>query len=368
MTIPRIRRRWARGVVLKPEEPSPNGEENRMNEQDGSVLQENQEPDRVAEGRQLAVVDHGVDEMPRLARRSTGPRTSAGKERSKRNARKHGIFSSELLLPGESREDLDALRKHLQESFRPVGRAEEILVEKLVMHLWRQRRVIVAESAEIRTRQEFLEQERQRRQFIEAEEQSQKTEKEKDFDPSLFPGLPGSPVGLIWNCENPPVLDRCLELLGELREGFKDRGFSRSSDESNLSKVYGKTDQKHLRETLYEAYTEWAETAATPEDERKAEGYATPAESRKNFLQLLDTEIARLKKMKKEQQALEARRIELEKLRQSVPDGPVFDRLLRYETSIERKFDRTLSQLERLQRMRFGHPVPPPVKLEVTKI
>jgi hypothetical protein len=37
------------------------------------------------------------------------------------------------------------------------------------------------------------------------------------------------------------------------------------------------------------------------------------------------------------------------------PDAPAFDRLLRYEASLERSFDRTLGQLERLQRMRLGH-------------
>jgi len=40
--------------------------------------------------------------------------------------------------------------------------------------------------------------------------------------------------------------------------------------------------------------------------------------------------------------------------------------LLRYETGLERQFDRILSQLERLQRMRLGQPVPPPVKVELS--
>ena len=37
--------------------------------------------------------------------------------------------------------------------------------------------------------------------------------------------------------------------------------------------------------------------------------------------------------------------------------GSELDYLLRYEASLERNFDRTLGQLERLQRMRLGHPV-----------
>ncbi len=44
----------------------------------------------------------------------------------------------------------------------------------------------------------------------------------------------------------------------------------------------------------------------------------------------------------------------MEKLRLSIPEGPGLDKLLRYEAALDRSFDRTLSQLERLQRMRLG--------------
>jgi hypothetical protein len=47
-----------------------------------------------------------------------------------------------------------------------------------------------------------------------------------------------------------------------------------------------------------------------------------------------------------------------------VPRQEVADRLQRCEGSLERAFDRTLVQLERLQRIRTGHPVPPPLKVE----
>ena len=40
--------------------------------------------------------------------------------------------------------------------------------------------------------------------------------------------------------------------------------------------------------------------------------------------------------------------------------------LLRYEGGIEQQFDRTLTQLERVQRMRLGQAVPPLAKLEVS--
>ena len=50
-----------------------------------------------------------------------------------------------------------------------------------------------------------------------------------------------------------------------------------------------------------------------------------------------------------------------------VPSQETMDRLLRYEASVDRAFDRTLSQLERLRRMRLGHAVPPPLRLELSR-
>ncbi len=45
----------------------------------------------------------------------------------------------------------------------------------------------------------------------------------------------------------------------------------------------------------------------------------------------------------------------------------VLDRVLRYEASLDRSFDRTLNQLERLQRMRLGYALPPSVRVEPSR-
>ncbi len=81
---------------------------------------------------------------------------------------------------------------------------------------------------------------------------------------------------------------------------------------------------------------------------------------------IIDSEIRHLKRYRKAQAWIEADRAKLESLRRTVPESTALDRLLRYEASLERTFDRTISQLERLQRMRLGQPVPPPVKVEVS--
>ena len=49
-----------------------------------------------------------------------------------------------------------------------------------------------------------------------------------------------------------------------------------------------------------------------------------------------------------------------------VPRPEVTDRLQRYEGSLDRSFDRTLSQLERLQRLRLGQRVLPAPKVDVS--
>jgi len=49
----------------------------------------------------------------------------------------------------------------------------------------------------------------------------------------------------------------------------------------------------------------------------------------------------------------------------TIPSKHELDRLLRYEGAIERQLYKALNQLERMQRLRAGDNVPPPVKLDV---
>ena len=88
---------------------------------------------------------------------SKGPRTAKGKAVASRNALKHGIFSSVLLLTSDSRESYDSLLSGLWEHFKPEGMIEEVLVEKLAVMIWRYRRLIATEKAEIKQGANLLE-------------------------------------------------------------------------------------------------------------------------------------------------------------------------------------------------------------------
>jgi hypothetical protein len=73
-----------------------------------------------------------------------------------------------------------------------------------------------------------------------------------------------------------------------------------------------------------------------------------------------------LRRYRKQRAAVEATRMRFEILSRNIPDGPVLDRLLRYRTSLGREFGRVLAQLERLQRIRSGQTVPPPIDVNLS--
>ena len=81
------------------------------------------------------------------AQKSTGPKSLDGKQKVGSNRITHGILSTKLLLAGEDIQDYQALLGDLQVQLRPVGVLELSLVEKVAVILWRQRRLVGAETA-----------------------------------------------------------------------------------------------------------------------------------------------------------------------------------------------------------------------------
>lgn len=83
------------------------------------------------------------------ARQSAGPRTREGKEISSGNAIRHGLLSTRLILDDEDPDVFVDLLSDLQGSLAPVGTMELSLVERIAVALWRQRRLVTAESASL---------------------------------------------------------------------------------------------------------------------------------------------------------------------------------------------------------------------------
>jgi hypothetical protein len=81
------------------------------------------------------------------AQRSTGPRTQEGKQAASRNATRHGLTGTQIVMPGEDASAYEELRQGLHESYRPAGEAELILVDQIAANAWRLMRAQRVETA-----------------------------------------------------------------------------------------------------------------------------------------------------------------------------------------------------------------------------
>ncbi len=68
----------------------------------------------------------------RNALKSTELKTPERKTSVRRNARKHGLLSREVLLPGEDEAALKELDESLRDKLQPDGELENMFVDKLI--------------------------------------------------------------------------------------------------------------------------------------------------------------------------------------------------------------------------------------------
>ena len=81
----------------------------------------------------------------RNALKSTGPRTHEGKAVASKNAVKHGLLSSEILLGNEPKEKFEQFRERLLIDLAPEGELECMLADRIVASAWRLRRAMKIE-------------------------------------------------------------------------------------------------------------------------------------------------------------------------------------------------------------------------------
>ena len=260
--------------------------------------------------------------------KSGGPRTQQGKERSKHNALKHGIFSKVVLLGWEPRAEIDSLRNGLRDDLKPEGTLEGLLVDKLVALVWRHRRLIVTEGAVIQQGTESLD----AKQGVPVQEK----------------------VG-------PTVLEMRLAHFEALKNQIERDGFQERDNKNMLLRCQGICGaDTAVERRLLDLYSICLNSSRSNASVGASSGLSSPKECTDTFLDALNQEIEYLKFSKNERA-----RMNVELLRGNIMYAQL-DRLLRYESNFERAFDRILNQLERLQRIRRGQPVPPTVNVNVS--
>lgn len=83
------------------------------------------------------------------AKRSTGPTSIQGKLKVSQNAITHGIFATNPLLPNENAEEFETLTQEISSVYPVVDAIAADLVERIVLAVWRKRRLRVAEAARL---------------------------------------------------------------------------------------------------------------------------------------------------------------------------------------------------------------------------
>ena len=81
------------------------------------------------------------------AQLSSGPKTTEGKQASSRNAIRHGLTGTQIVIPGEDASTYEDLRKGLRESYTPATDAERLLVDQIAANAWRLMRAQRIETA-----------------------------------------------------------------------------------------------------------------------------------------------------------------------------------------------------------------------------
>lgn len=287
-----------------------------------------------------------------------GANTAEGNSASTPDNTARALFSK-VVLKTESQAGYDSLATGLRAACQPKGTLEQILVEKLAAILWRYRRLIAAESGEIG-------------ENLSALGRTDVRLKERDRLASEAFKRRDSGQGIIGMIYDPGFLSDCLRDLQNLRDRLKAGGSSNTvEDHAVLSKLYGQQlnssggidDKIYERDSLYAEYKQFF--GAMTKKERSQENVSNTQERHGLLVQATEKEIRRLTEIQNALNESAPEQAELEQLRRNLPDANRMERLLRYEASLERAFDRTLAQLGRLQGMRLGQPVTTTLKLGI---
>jgi hypothetical protein len=106
-----------------------------------------------------------IDANRRNARKSTGPTTAEGKQRSRRNAVRHGLTAETVIDALEDAEDYKAFEASIIADYDAQSAVERELVLRLAGLLWRLRRATTIETGLFEIQADHLREFRQARQI-----------------------------------------------------------------------------------------------------------------------------------------------------------------------------------------------------------
>jgi hypothetical protein len=266
------------------------------------------------------------------ALKSTGPKTPQGKAYSRRNALKHGLFArhwSDFVVLGEDSREYEKLLSDLWDQYQPIARAEELEVELIAHCWWRLKRASRYENAVCHIAiRDFG-----RQEIAYQAEHLQKQQREQ-----------GAILLELRNAKN------AIELTGgTLPVDLKQRIFAIDPRFESIWSGLERIAQEELKASI----TSKKLPELSPEEQSSVASLITLSRAI-GFLELMD-------------KCTGVGVMENAIAQHLVPNGDAGDRLLRYETTIDRNLGRAIDRLERLQRRRKGEALPPPVSVRLMR-
>ncbi len=305
-------------------------------------------------GRKREISNIKVNANRQNSLKSTGPKSKNGKSIVKWNAIKHGLLAREVVINTgngkESSEEFDFLLNTLQKELTPFGILEEMLVEKIAICYWRLRRVLKCEKGEIRKHLDSAVW-----HFVFKKLDEFYHNKDMIFLESYRRNLDRSSLGLKY----------LIGILVETKDEIEATGSFSDNTATRLLENFGQEQGKMaFNLTLFKWLMEKAEKPEKgPQDEEEP---PDPKVLRKSMIELIDSEIEKMTDFKAGFEEKDGNERNAEFLSLYLPDKPVIDKILRYETTIDRQLYRAIDQLERLQRARQGDSVPPPINVHLS--
>jgi hypothetical protein len=281
-----------------------------------------------------AVSIRKVEANRQNALKSTGPKTPRGKAYSGRNAIKHGLFSGQMMdfvSHGEDPTEYEEILAGLCTKYQPIGTAEELELERISLCWWRLKRAWRYENAMNRVALRNL----GRRELAEQAEWCEERDKEED---AIIQELKNAAEEIQKTQESPKDWQELKQRIFVIEPKFEpvwkslEDSAQERLTEPAISKLSKQLNPK-LRSSLFALFT---------------------VRSAIIFLEEL-----------RHSRNTSVREIAI--AQHVIPNSEALDKILRYETTIERQLGRSVDRLERLQRRRQGEMVPPPLRVHLTQ-
>lgn len=329
------------------------------------------------------------------AKRSSGPKTAKGKALARLNAVTHGLRSLAPVLPDECPQEWDRHRAGTVAALAPVGTLETELVERVAILMWRLRRVVRYETAvtaagidaavaRVRGEEDAEDKEnrRLRADFFPEEHRPQTyATVRKELDEARttaagyaqirdrirrLPALPDLPDGQSIRG------DTALALLREIAESAAPERIEcvDVEDREFLTGV-GVPEDWCDEPDWWEGWTVGIVRAGV--EVIAEDGGLTVAEVIERAVagvgRTVEAEERKVLKLESLFEYLSGQIAGDERVargRNALPSQDEVDKVMRYESHLNKQLTQTLHQLERLQALRSGNPPAPPAAMDVT--